>query len=81
MKTKKTTITYADRSGNPCAVLCPGHVAARTFNKAFGNEWSEPGNYTNNDLKYEYWIVTERKFKKVTPETLNAKKFTVTFWD
>ena len=72
--------------GDPCAVICPGHVAAKTFNKAFKAEgWSSAGRYRQEDLSYVYCKATKMKYgtryKKVNPEHKDARPFTWTAWD
>jgi len=84
----KKTITL-EGFGGPTHVLCVGHVDAKTFNEAYGEEWSGKGTYKQADLQYQYWVRLPPKNKKkasfsmkqVVPGTPGAKKYTVAKWD
>lgn len=86
---KKNTVLKTMTLGhddNPGIVICPGHVNAKTFNKAFRAEgWSGDGTYKQDDLQYVYCKATKMKngtrYTKVTPEHKDAKPFTWTSWD
>lgn len=79
---KKTieTITLEVMEDNPAWSLCPGHVNAKTFNKAYEAEGWEGDTVTKDDLKYEYWKRTRTGYRKVEAGTKGAKPFTVMEW-
>lgn len=78
MKTLKT-ITLTDKQGNPAWTLCPGHVSAKTFNKAFKAEGWNTDPYLDKDLYFQYWRkLKSGMFKKCSPEAKGAKPYTTT---
>lgn len=85
MKTVLKTITLGS-DGNPSVVICPGHVDAKTFNKAFVAEGWDADSYKQDVLKYVYCIEKHlksgiTKFKQVAPNVEGAKPYTWTSWD
>lgn len=79
---KKTLKTITLGVDNPTFVICPTHVDAKTFNKAFKAEgWSEQGNYAQSDLRYIYMIKSGSNYKECSPSAKGARRFTFTSWD
>lgn len=77
------TMTLSDDEQNPIVSLCPGHVDAATFNKAFGAEgWSGGGELHDSELKHEYWRKSGKHggWKKTTAADPESKPFTVSGW-
>jgi hypothetical protein len=84
MKEVLKTMTLG--KNEPSVVICPGHVSAKVFNKAYQAEgWSGSGGYKQDVLKYVYCIEKKLKkglkFKQVAPNVEGAKPFTWTSWD
>lgn len=84
-KLKTITLTIGD---DPSHVVCPGHVNAKVFNRAFKNEgWDSCGRYKVSELSYIYAVKKEKgkngrfSFKTVQPDFKGAKKFTICRWD
>lgn len=87
-KNKALQTTTLGLRDDPTTVLCPGHVSAKTFNRAFISEgWSDAG-YKQKNLRYEYWrtLKANRKshdfrMKKSVPGKPGAQAVTVADWD
>ncbi len=81
MKEMKT-ITIGDETGNPTYSLCPGHVDAKTFAKAYRAEgWDGFDDPDENDLSHEYWKPSlNGTYVSCGKTDLGALPFTVWDW-
>lgn len=74
-----------DDQSNPVAVICPGFVDRKTFNKAYRNEWDGDlydKETWDRERRYEFYIPHKTKaWKRVDAGTKGARKFTVMPWD
>lgn len=81
MAKKLKTITLGRDCDNPDVSLCPGHVGAREFNKAFAAEgWSGGGRILKADMRHEWWKKLKRSWKKSEKGAKGAKPVTVSDW-
>lgn len=80
MSEELKTITIGD-DDQPYFSLCPGHVDAATFNKAFSAEgWSSDARADETDIEHEYWTREGDHYKRSTQDDPNAEPFTVSEW-
>lgn len=79
----KTVTLFSD--DNPIAVICPGHVDAKIFNKAFKAEGWSGDPYKDSDMEYVYLLEKQRKkgtsYRRVKATTPGAKPYTWVRWD
>lgn len=76
------TITLGDDEDNPNFSICPGHVSAAVFNKAFQAEgWADEGEHTDEDLRHEYLAPTKNDgWEKTEKGDPNGFPVTVSDW-
>lgn len=70
------------REGKPWVSLCPGHVSAFVFSKAFAEENWRKTHFTANQLVFEKWIPGAKSgvWKKVLEGVPYGRRFTVKYW-
>jgi len=76
------TITLGGRheDDDPTYTICPGHVDAKTFKKAWKKEGWSPSDTDQNELSYEYWIEGKKGWKRSAPGVKGAVPVTVRGW-
>jgi hypothetical protein len=80
METLKT-FTLGDDDDNPLRSLCPGHVDAQTFTKAWIAEgWDSEGTFDSGDLRHEWWVNNGETWKVSTEGVPGAQAVTVMDW-
>jgi hypothetical protein len=84
MKAKKAkalkTITLGYGEDDPAVSICPGHVTATAFNKAWKAEGWDGGRISKADIFHEYWRPFRKGWRKCEETHKQAQPFTASYW-